>query len=147
MKKVFFVAFLGFLAGFILLKIVSKDNSDKFVISKSSTSAKHNSINAPVDPNNKDIIFFGLAYTFGGVVKQFEGNGSSYKIALANRVSSMPEFATDNKTTVVRRINGVDSSADFSEIKIGDKMVLAALYDYRKKAWKVTKIFLIQNLK
>jgi hypothetical protein len=142
MRKAVIIVFIGFVLGFVVLKLVSKDDPSKFSVSQSST-ANPNSIIIPVNQNNKDTIFFGLAYTFGGKVKQFEGSGTSYKISLANNVPSMPVFTTDDKTAVVRRINKVDTASNFSEIKIGGTVVLAALYDYRKKTWKVTKIFLI----
>lgn len=146
MKNILIVIILGFITGFVITKTTTQSSRNNIPNTEPTLQVNpQESYKPPILPSNKAVKSFGYNYTLGGMVKEFIEQGSDYKLTLQKTDEVIPSFVTNKNTIVVRKIDGTDQEADFSDVKPGQNVLLGVFYDFKNKAWRLSRIIIIQS--
>lgn len=100
------------------------------------------SITLPIDPSAQGVYATAIVYTFAGKVTDITQQDKDLILKLDLETQGLPVFITSPSTSVIIQNKGKSTQGSFSDVKVGQHVLLPTTYDLKDKTWLLQNILI-----
>lgn len=99
----------------------------------------------PVSMDNPAVTSATVSYNFTGVIKTVETTADGASLTLVSQAGALPTFSVTKNTRIFTSVQKISTPGAVSDLKSSAKVTVAASYDFKRKVWNTTVVFLIPD--